>query len=408
MQIFLVGGALRDKLLDLKVKDRDHVVVNATPKMLLDLGYKQVGKDFPVFLHPTTGEEYALARTERKNAPGYHGFDCYAGQDVSLVEDLQRRDLTINAMACSDDGKIIDPYHGQNDLKNKILRHVSPAFCEDPLRVLRVARFAARFYHLGFRIASETLSLMRQLSLSGELESLTSERVWQETDKALATDDPQIYFSVLRECGALSILFPEIENLFGVPAPKRWHPEIDTGIHTLMVVKQATKLSNDNAFRFACLVHDLGKALTPPELWPSHKGHGELGLKVIRAFCQRLKVPNEYRDLALLVSEHHTLIHSAVTLDAAILLNIMDKCDAWRKPSRFLQMLECCIADSKGRLGFEENEYPSADHVWQAFLVAKDVSVQEIIAQGFQGQEIKQALLIARIQAVQQYKNNLQ
>ncbi|WP_094752651.1 multifunctional CCA addition/repair protein [Psychromonas sp. CD1] len=405
MQFFLVGGALRDRLLHLNIKDRDHVVINATPKMLLDLGYKQVGKDFPVFLHPKTGEEYALARTERKNGQGYHGFECYAGQDVSLVEDLQRRDLTINAMACSTDGYIIDPYKGQEDLKNKILRHVSPAFSEDPLRVLRVARFAARFYHLGFKIAPETLLLMRKLSISGELTHLRAERIWQETDKALASDDPQIYFSILRECGALNILFPEIARLFGIPGPKRWHPEIDTGIHTLMVLKQATKLSNDNAFRFACLVHDLGKALTLQELWPSHKGHGELGLKIINSLCTRLKIPNEYRELALLVSQHHTFIHKAPQLEAHNLLNIMDKCDAWRKPSRFLQMLECCIADAKGRLGFEQTEYPSADHVWQAFLVAQKVNVQDILAQGFKGKEIKEALLIARIKAVEKHRN---
>jgi len=404
MQVFLVGGAVRDQLLQLKVKDRDYVVIGSNPETLLRLGYRQVGKDFPVFLHPKTGEEYALARTERKQGSGYSGFSCYAGEDVTLNDDLQRRDLTINAMALSEQGELIDPYHGLTDLKNRKLRHVSPAFSEDPLRVLRVARFAARFYSLGFTIAAETLTLMQQLTRSGELSHLTAERIWLETAKALQTDSPQIYFKVLRECGALAILFPEIDALFGIPAPARWHPEIDTGIHTLMVVEQAAKLSDSLAFRFACLVHDLGKALTPEENWPSHKGHGFLGLETIRALCLRLKIPNECRDLALLVSEHHTLVHNAFELKASTLIKLMDKNDAWRKPQRFLQMLQCCVADSKGRTGFEENDYPSADYIWQAFQLAAQVDVQDIIKQGFQGAEIKQALLEARIAVVKQYQ----
>ena len=279
MRIFLVGGAVRDELLNLEVKDRDFVVINSTPEAMLEKGFTQVGKDFPVFLHPTTNEEYALARTERKQGSGYTGFTCYAGQDVSLEDDLARRDLTINAIAQSPEGEIFDPYFGQKDLKDKVLRHISPAFSEDPLRVLRVARFAARFAHLGFNIAPETQLLMAELASSGELEALTAERVWAETEKALHTQSPQVYFQVLRDCGALAILFPEIDNLFGVPAPKRWHPEIDTGIHTLMVLEQACLLSDSLAFRFACLVHDLGKALTPESEWPSHKGHGFKGLE---------------------------------------------------------------------------------------------------------------------------------
>lgn len=404
MQQFLVGGAVRDQLLGLEIKDRDHVVLGSTPQKMIELGYQQVGKDFPVFLHAQTGEEYALARTERKQGQGYTGFSCYAGEDVTIEEDLRRRDLTINAIAQSAQGELIDPYNGVNDLNNKLLRHVSPAFSEDPLRVLRVARFAARFYKLGFSIDPATLQLMRELATSGEISHLTAERIWLETSKALQTDSPQIYFQVLRDCGALKIIFPEIEALFGVPAPERWHPEIDTGIHTLMVVEQSAKLSDCVAFRFACLVHDLGKALTPIEEWPSHKKHGFRGLKVIKALCLRLKIPNECRDLALLVSEHHSLIHSAFELKASTLVKLMDQCDAWRKPNRFLQMLNCCIADSKGRTGFEEKAYPSADYVYQAFLIAVEVNVQDIIKKGFKGAEIREALYQARIKEVKKYQ----
>ena len=406
MHVFLVGGAVRDQLLGIAVKDRDFVVINSTPEEMLAKGFTQVGKDFPVFLHPTTGEEYALARTERKQGSGYTGFTCYAGQDVSLEDDLARRDLTINSMAQSADEQLIDPYFGQQDLKNKILRHVSPAFSEDPLRVLRVARFAARFAQLGFTIAPQTQKLMSEITASGELQSLTPERIWTETEKALQTDSPQVYFQVLRDCGALAALFPEIDNLYGVPAPKRWHPEIDTGIHTLMVVEQACLLSDSIAFRFACLVHDLGKALTPESEWPSHKGHGLKGLAVIKRFCKRLKIPNECRDLALLVSEHHTNIHSAFELRASTVVGIMDKCDAWRKPERFQQMLQCCVADSKGRTGFELLPYPTADYMWEALQHALKVDIQEIIKAGFQGAEIRQKLNEQRIQRVQQFKDS--
>ena len=404
MNFFLVGGAVRDHLLGLAIKDRDYVVIGSDPETLLSQNYRQVGKDFPVFLHPKTGDEYALARTERKQGAGYTGFECYAGKDVLLEDDLIRRDLTINAIAQSHDGQLIDPHNGLADLEAKILRHISPAFSEDPLRVLRVARFAARFSNLGFSIAPETLVLMTDLTRSGELSNLTNERVWQETAKALETDCPQVYFQVLRDCGALNVLFPEIDRLFGIPAPIKWHPEIDTGIHTLMVLEQSVKLSTDIAFRFACLVHDLGKALTPPEKWPSHKMHGQLGLPVIKTLCARLKVPNDCRDLALLVSAHHTLIHDAFALKSSTLLKLMDQCDAWRKPDRFLQILECGIADSKGRTGFEEVDYPSADYIWQAFIVASQVDVKAIIEQGFKGAEIKNALLEERIRVVKQYK----
>lgn len=405
MRIFLVGGAVRDKLLQLPIKDCDYMVVGSNPTQLLNLGYQQVGKEFPVFLHPKTGEEYALARTERKKGLGYNGFSCYSGEDVSLEDDLIRRDLTINAIAEDEHGEQFDPHNGLQDIKLKVLRHVSPAFSEDPLRVLRVARFAARFYTLGFSIAPETLVLMKDLSDSGELEHLTPERVWAETEKALATGAPQVYFQTLRDCGALAVLFPEIDALYGIPAPKKWHPEIDTGVHTLMVVEQAVLLSDSIAFRFACLVHDLGKALTPKDKWPSHKGHGFLGLKVIKSLCKRLKVPNECRDLALMVSEHHTLIHSAYELKASTLLKLMNRCDAWRKPQRFLQMLQCCVADSKGRTGFEDKPYPTADYVWQAFQAALTVNIQDILKLGFKGAEIKEAVLDARIEVVQSYKD---
>ena len=404
MRVFLVGGAVRDQLLGLEVKDRDFVVINSTPEHMLAQGFNQVGKDFPVFLHPKTGEEYALARTERKQGIGYTGFSCYAGQDVSLEDDLARRDLTINAIAQSADQQLIDPYGGQQDLEKKILRHISPAFSEDPLRVLRVARFAARFAKLGFSIAEETLQLMANIAEGDELQSLSPERIWTETEKALQTDSPQTYFQVLRDCRGLAALFPEVDNLYGVPAPKRWHPEIDTGIHTLMVVEQAALLSDSVAFRFACLVHDLGKALTPKSEWPSHKGHGMKGLSVIKKFCKRLKVPNDCRDLALLVSEHHTNIHSAFELRASTMVGIMDKCDAWRKPERFQQMLQCCVADSKGRTGFELLPYPTADYMWQAFQQALKVDIQEIIKEGFQGVEIRHKLNEQRIQQVQAFK----
>jgi tRNA nucleotidyltransferase (CCA-adding enzyme) len=400
MRIFLVGGAVRDKLLKLPITDCDYMVEGATATQLLDQGFQQVGKNFPVFLHPKTGDEYALARTERKKGNGYNGFSCYSGEDVSLEADLIRRDLTINAIAEDEHGERFDPFGGLQDIKLKVLRHISPAFSEDPLRVLRVARFAARFFKLGFSIAPETLLLMKKLTESGELAHLTPERVWAETEKALATDAPQIYFQTLRDCGALAVLFPEIESLYGVPAPKKWHPEIDTGIHTLMVVEQATLLSDSIAFRFACLVHDLGKALTPKDKWPSHKGHGLLGLAVIKSLCKRLKIPNECRDLALMVSEHHTLIHGAQELKASTLVKLMNSCDAWRKPQRFSQMLQCCVADSKGRTGFEQKPYPSADYVWQAFQCTLTIDVQSLIKQGFKGPEIKQALFKARIDAV--------
>ncbi|QYK00694.1 multifunctional CCA addition/repair protein [Shewanella psychrotolerans] len=405
MKIYLVGGAVRDQLLQIPIKDRDYMVVGATPQQMLDLGYNQVGKDFPVFLHPKTQQEYALARTERKTAVGYSGFSCYAAPDVTVEEDLLRRDLTINAIAQDEDGTLVDPYGGQQDIENRQLRHVSDAFIEDPLRVLRVARFAARFHNLGFSVAPETLTLMQQIAQSGELEALTPERVFLELDKALSTQSPQIFFEVLRQTQSLAILFPEIDALFGIPQPEKWHPEIDTGIHTLMVLEQAAKLSSDRAIRFAALVHDLGKALSPIEHLPKHHGHGQKGLVPIRALCERIRVPNEYRDLALLVSDQHQNIHQAFELKPQTIIKIFDKADLWRKPQRLDQLLIACEADVKGRTGFEHSDYPQAEYLKGCFNTALDVAIKPIIDAGFKGADIKTELQRQRIEILDEYKN---
>ncbi|EDP99317.1 multifunctional CCA addition/repair protein [Shewanella benthica] len=406
MKIYLVGGAVRDSLLKLPVKDRDYLVVGATQEQMLAKGFHRVGKDFPVFLHPETQQEYALARTERKTGSGYGGFSCHASPDVTLEQDLLRRDLTVNAIAQDDDGKLYDPYGGVDDLNNKLLRHVSDAFIEDPLRVLRVARFAARFHAQGFTIADETLTMMANISQSGELEALTAERVFQELDKALSTDNPHIFIDVLEQCGALKILFPEIHALFGVPQPEKWHPEIDTGIHTLMVLEQAAKLTKDNTVRFAALVHDLGKALSPKEHLPKHHGHGQKGLAPIKALCARIKAPNEYRDLALLVSDLHQNIHNIDQLRPETLIKLFDKADLWRKPQRLEQIALACEADAKGRLGFEDEAYPQASYFKHTFEAANAVAVKPIIDAGFKGAEIKQQLHMKRIEIVSEVKNN--
>lgn len=406
MKIYLVGGAVRDSLLNLPIKDKDYMVVGATPEQMQQLGYRQVGKDFPVFLHPKTQQEYALARTERKVGLGYGGFSCYASPDVTLEQDLLRRDLTINAIAQDEEGNLYDPYNGVADIQARQLRHVSTAFAEDPLRVLRVARFAARFHSLGFKIAKETMSLMQHMSQTEELTALTPERVWQEVDKSLGGPNPEIFFQVLRQCGALKILFPEIDALFGIPQPEKWHPEIDTGLHTLMVLTQATLLTQDKAVRFAALVHDLGKALSPKEHWPKHHGHGQKGLPVIKKLCERLRVPNEYRDLALLVSDLHQNVHQAFELRAETIVKVFDKADFWRKPERLNQLLLACIADMRGRTGFEHQAYPQSDYLNACFLAANNVDIKAIIAAGFQGGQIKQALNLRRIDNVEQVKLN--
>ena len=404
MKIYLVGGAVRDSLLGLPVTEKDWVVVGATPENLLAQGYQQVGKDFPVFLHPVSRDEYALARTERKSGKGYTGFVCHAAPDVTLEQDLLRRDLTINAIARTERGDLIDPYHGRRDLENRLLRHVSDAFSEDPLRVLRVARFAARFAHLGFQIAEETMALMQKMAHEGELAYLTPERVWKETEKALGTSSPDVYFQVLRDCGALAVLFPEIDNLYGVPAPAKWHPEIDTGIHTMMTVAMAARLSPEIDVRFATLCHDLGKGLTPPELWPRHHGHGPAGVKLVEALCQRLRVPNPIRDLAKLVAEYHDLVHTVQVLQPKTLLKLFDAIDVWRKPQRLEQLALTSEADARGRAGFEENPYPQGDYLREAFRVASQVSSADVVSDGFKGIDVRNELARRRIHALADWK----
>jgi tRNA nucleotidyltransferase (CCA-adding enzyme) len=401
---YLVGGAVRDALLGLPVKDRDWVVVGATPQQMLDAGYQQVGRDFPVFLHPETHEEYALARTERKSGSGYTGFTCYAAPDVTLEQDLLRRDLTVNALAQDADGTIIDPYNGQSDLRQRLLRHVSPAFSEDPLRVLRVARFAARYAHLSFRIADETMALMREMTDAGELAHLIPERVWKETEGALGTRNPQVFFQTLRECGALKVLFPELDVLYGIPAPAKWHPEIDTGIHTMMTVSMAAMLSPAIDIRFATLCHDLGKGLTPKALWPRHHGHGPAGVKLVEQLCARLRVPNEMRDLAKVVAEFHDLIHTFPILKPATIVKLFDSLDAWRKPQRVEQLALTSEADVRGRTGFEACDYPQGRLLREAWEVAKSVSNKEVLEAGFTGPEIREELTRRRIQAVALWK----
>ena len=401
MQRYLVGGAVRDQLLDLEVYDQDWVVVGATPEYMLQQGYTAVGKDFPVFLHPKSKQEHALARTERKTGAGYTGFDCYFAPDVTLEEDLLRRDLTINAMAQDGNGHIIDPFGGQHDLINRKLRHVSDAFVEDPLRVLRVARFAAKLAHLGFTVADETLLLMAQIVQKGELEHLTAERVWQEWQKSLTTQDPDVFLQVLRDCGALAVVLPEIDQLFGVPQPEQWHPEIDTGVHTLLVAKQAARLSASPTVRFAAQVHDLGKGVTPEKEWPSHKMHCHTGLKLIKALCARIRVPNEYRDLALMVCEQHSNIHRAAELKSATKLKILNKFDVWRKPERLDDILLCCMADSRGRTGHEKIEYPQKSLFEDAYQAALAVDVKAIIADGFKGVAIREEMDVRRVMAIE-------
>lgn len=397
MKTYLVGGAVRDKLLGLSSTEFDWVVVGATPEDLLQRGFLPVGKDFPVFLDPKTHDEYALARTERKTGRGYAGFTFYATPDVTLEQDLQRRDLTINAMAMTDSGEIIDPYHGQRDLKDKWLRHVSDAFLEDPVRILRVARFYARFHRLGFRIAPETVAFMRAMVRNGEVHHLVSERVWQELFKALNEINPEKFFEALRACDALKVLFPEIENLYGVPNPAKWHPEIDTGIHVMMVLQQAAKLTVDPKVRFAALLHDLGKGVTPMSLWPKHSGHEQAGLPLIKAFCKRLRVPKEYAELALLVSEFHGQVHDAHQLTPATIIKLLERTDAFRRPQRFQEFLIACEADFRGRPGFENSEYTQSRYLFAAFELAKSVSLAPLLEKGLEGEKLKQAIHQARI-----------
>lgn len=404
MQVFLVGGAVRDNLLNIAVKDRDWLVVGSTPEEMLSQGYQQVGKDFPVFLHPKTKEEYALARTEQKQGNGYTGFICDFSQAISLEDDLARRDLTINAIALDQEDQLHDPYNGVKDLNDKILRHVSPAFAEDPLRVLRVARFAAKLNYLGFKIADDTLDLMRLISVGEELDCLTPERVWIETEKALNTPNPEVYFKILHDIGALKIIMPELDRLWGVPNPKLWHPEIDTGIHTMMVLAQSSQLSGSSVLRFAALCHDLGKGLTPQECWPSHHGHEKAGINVINSMCKRLKVPNQYRELAVLVSEFHCHFHKAFELRAETWLKVFDRCDLWRKPDRFEQIMLASYADFKGRKDFENKTYPQLDYVKELVVETQKITAKEFVQQGLKGLEIKAAITQKRLESIDKIK----
>ena len=405
--VYLVGGAVRDQLLNLPVKDRDWVIVGATPQTLIDLGYQQVGKNFPVFLHPQSKEEYALARTERKSGQGYTGFICDFSAEITLEQDLIRRDLTINAMAQDLQGNLYDPYHGADDLRQRILRHVSPAFVEDPLRVLRVARFAARYHHLGFTIAPETLQLMQTLTQQGELQHLTAERVWAETEKALNEKNPEIYFETLRQVGALAVLFPELDALYGVPNPAKYHPEIDSFVHTMMVLQQATLLSEQvdchkSAVRFAAICHDLGKARTPKSNWPHHHGHEKLGITPTRNLCKRLKIPSYYQQLAELTCEYHTHIHKIVELRPETVVKLFNTFDVWRKPLRFMEFLLVCFADTRGRKGFEHSQYPQQEFALALYQAALKVDIQSIIAAGFEHKAIRDQLNRGRIFAVKQ------
>jgi tRNA nucleotidyltransferase (CCA-adding enzyme) len=401
MKIYEVGGAVRDALLGLPVEERDWVVVGASAAELEALGYRRVGKDFPVFLHPRTGEEYALARTERKTAPGYTGFAFDAAPTVTLEDDLKRRDLTINAIARGEDGGLVDPWSGRADLAAHVLRHVSPAFREDPLRVLRVARFAARFAPLGFTIAPETLELMREIVAAGEMEALRPERVWQETVKALATERPDVYIESLRSCGALKRIFPEVDALFGVPQPEQWHPEIDSGVHTMMALRMAAQLSRSETVRFAALVHDLGKATTPAELLPLHHGHEQRSEELLERLCARLPVPNRFRDLALLVARHHGAVHKAAELKPQTVFRLITAADGLRQPERFDEMLLACEADARGRKGLEDRSYPQADWFRAALRAAKAVDAAKVKAEsGLDGEALGKALHDERLAAV--------
>jgi tRNA nucleotidyltransferase (CCA-adding enzyme) len=401
MQIYLVGGAVRDELLGLPARERDWVVVGARPEELLARGFKPVGKDFPVFLHPQTSEEYALARTERKTGPGYRGFETLFSPDVTLEQDLERRDLTINAIAQDPDGgALIDPFNGQRDLRERTLRHVSAAFVEDPVRVLRVARFAARFAPLGFKVAPETLDLMREIAARGELDALVSERVWQETQRALEMPAPARFFEVLREANALAVVFPELHALFGVPQPERWHPEIDSGIHTLMVLEQAAKLSDDPVVRFAALTHDLGKGTTPPSEWPRHIAHEQRGVALVEGLCDRLRIPNAYRELAVLVARYHLDAHRVTELRTSTLLVLLERLDAFRRPERFKQWVLACEADARGRKGLENRDYAQASYMRQARDAAASVTLAAAEREGLDGQQIAAKLRELRLAAL--------
>lgn len=400
MEIYLVGGAVRDQLLGRKVTDRDWVVVGSNAEEMVESGYRPIGSDFPVFLHPESQEEYALARTERKTGKGYHGFLFHADPDVTLEDDLRRRDLTINAIAQDSDGNLIDPFGGAADIEKKIFRHVSDAFMEDPVRILRVARFACRYHD--FSIAEETQQLMTEMVNNDEVSALVPERVWQELDKALGEEKPERFIEVLKDCGALAVILPEIDGLFGVPQPEKWHPEIDTGLHTKLVVQQACKLSTSREVRFAGLVHDLGKATTPKDILPSHHGHEQRGAKIIKKLAARLRIPNDFRDLAVLTSKYHTHVHKAAELKASTVCKTLKATDAYRKPERFEHFLLACEADARGRTGLEDRHYPQADYYRQAADAARKVDIEDLKADKLDGQKMAQEIERRRKAAVAQ------
>lgn len=406
--IYLVGGAVRDQLLGVPYHEHDWVVVGATPEQLLDAGFRPVGQDFPVFLHPQTGEEYALARTERKSGHGYGGFAFHATPEVTLEADLQRRDLTVNAMAMDPAGEVIDPYGGRQDLADRLLRHVSPAFAEDPLRVLRVARFAARYAPLGFRVAPDTMALMRQLAESGELQELTAERIWKEYSRALMESRPDVFIQVLRDCGALAQLLPEVDRLFGVPQPPEHHPEVDTGKHTLLVLRAAADAQLPLPARWACLLHDVGKGLTPEASWPKHHGHEKKGLAAIKAINKRCKAPRDCQELALLTCEYHTHCHRALELKPGTLLKLFKAFDVYRRPERFEQFLGACEADARGRTGWQDRAYPQAEYLRAAAQKVREVDIGPLLEQGYEGAELGQMLEQERAQLLGQHRRQWQ
>ncbi|MCP4077004.1 MAG: multifunctional CCA addition/repair protein [Gammaproteobacteria bacterium] len=404
MQVYRVGGAIRDQLLGITSKDIDWVITGSTPEEMTAKGYRAIGKDFPVFLHPETKQEYALARTERKISRGYAGFSFNTDPKITIEQDLARRDLTINAIAQDEHGNIIDPFNGQQDIKDKVLRHVSEAFVEDPVRVLRVARFAARFHNRGFTIADETKQLIKQIADSGELNALVAERVWVEMDKALAEPDPQVFFTSLRDCGVLNTLFPEIDNLFGVPQTAKYHPEIDTGIHVMMVLKKAAELNYDNEIRFAALTHDLGKANTPADILPSHHGHEQRGVSLTRQFCKKWRVPNATTELALLTCEFHTHIHRIYELKSSTLLKLFKQTDGFRRPERFIKMTLACIADVRGRISFENEPYPQAAYACRLLEKLNALDISPVLNSGVKGQALGQAIHNFRLEYLKSIK----
>jgi len=400
MEIYLVGGAVRDKLLGLQLIEKDWVVIGETPESMVKQGFRPVGKDFPVFLHPQSHDEYALARTERKTAPGYKGFAVHASPEVTLEQDLIRRDLTINAMAMTPQGQLIDPYGGQQDLEKRIFRHISPAFAEDPVRILRVSRFAARYRHLGFALAEETRQLMQSMVEAGEVDYLVPERVWAELFKALNERSPSAFFYTLKDCAALEKIFPEINCLFGVPQPEKHHPEIDTGLHSMLCLEQAVLLSASPEVRFAALVHDLGKGITPKEIWPHHYGHEKNGLPILEKLCSRLRVPNAFKALALHVMQYHTHCHKVFELRPSTLTDVLGGLGAFKANNKLHKFLLACEADAKGRTGFEHAPYPQAALIKLAAKAAVSVDTSDILNSELQGPKIGEAIRRLRIKAV--------